>query len=241
MALVYSAASWVVMRKKGMGKAKLGGGVKVGKAFLDGFWALLSPVIILGGIYGGAFTPTEAAIVASVYSLLVGLFIYKELTPKAIYRALVNTGITSASIMFLTATASLFGWVMTTQRIPQIVSAAVMELVHTKVLFLLLVNVLLLVAGMFMESSTIILLTMPLLYPIAQSFGVNPIHFGIIVVTNITIGLFTPPFGANIFVAASTCNLKIEPLMKQTIPFIVFGVTGLLLLTFLPGFSLLLA
>ncbi|MBQ6481143.1 MAG: TRAP transporter large permease [Anaerolineaceae bacterium] len=237
MALTYSVASYLIMRKKGMGKSARKSDIKVGKALLDGFWALLSPVIILGGIYGGVFTPTEAAIVASVYSLIIGMFVYRELTPKAIYKALVNTGITSAAIMFLTASASLFGWVMTTQNIPQLAAAMMMNIVHSKTGFLLLVNVLLLIAGMFMESSTIILLTMPLLYPVSQIFGVNPIHFGIIVVVNITIGLFTPPFGCNLFVAASTCDQKIEPLMKQSIPFIIAGVIGLLILTFVPWFS----
>ncbi|MEI8190524.1 MAG: TRAP transporter large permease subunit, partial [candidate division NC10 bacterium] len=207
------------------------------KSFREAFWGLMTPVIILGGIYGGIFTPTESAIVGSVYSLLVGVFIYKELRWRNFTRAMGNSAVTSASVMIIIATATLFGWIMTSQNIPVMVASAIIELTSNKYMFLLLVNIIYLIAGMFMETSTIILLMVPLLLPVALKLGIDPLHFGIITNINLALGLITPPFGAALFVMGGISQLPIDRIYKRTLPFVVAGILGILIITYVPALS----
>lgn len=207
------------------------------KAFKEAIWGLLMPVIILGGIYSGIFTPTESAIVACVYAVIVGLFVYKELDVKLIIKSLGKSAITAASVMIIIGCATLFGWVLTSQNIPTMVAKWVISLTDSPIVFLLLVNFVYLIAGMFMETSTIILLVVPLLLPVAVQLGVSPLHFGIITVVNLSLGLITPPFGANLFVSSGITMQPISKIYVRTLPFIVAGITGTLITTYVPAIS----
>lgn len=175
--------------------------------------------------------------VASVYALIVGIFVYRELTWKRFIKAMSNAAVTSAVIMFLIGSASFFGWVMTTARIPAMVSNAMMSICNSKIMFLLIVNVLYLICGMLMETSTIVLLVTPLVFPVSQAFGVDPIHFGVITCTNLAMGMYTPPFGANIFLTAGMGKLKVASVFKAAMPLIVAGIVCVLLITYLPVLS----
>lgn len=235
--VLYMVTSYSVIIKKGMAKGTKREKVNLLKAFWEGLPALITPVIILGGIYSGIFTPTESAIAASVYAILIGVFVYKELTFQTAYAALVNSAVTSAIIMFLIGAASFFGWVMTVQNIPQIVSAWLVSVSGSRLTFLIMVNVFYLIAGMLMETSTIILLAVPLVYPVAMQFGIDPIHFGVITCTNLAMGMFTPPFGANIFLSAGMGHLKVDAVFKAALPFIFVAIIGCLIITFVPVLS----
>ena len=217
--LAYCLCSYLVIRKKGYAPKRNAGSVDVVKAVFGAVPALLTPVIILGGIYGGIFTPTESAIVASIYALLVGIFVYREMTWARFVKAMTNAAVTSAVIMFLIGSASFFGWVMTALKIPSMVS------------------VLFLICGMLMETSTIVLLVVPLVFPVAQAFGVHPVHFGVITCTNLAMGMYTPPFGANIFLTAGMGRLKVASVFRAAMPLILTGILCCLLITYLPILS----
>lgn len=235
--LVYCLCSLLIIVKKGYAPRREILSVNKRKVVIEAIPALLTPVIILGGIYGGIFTPTESAVVASVYALIVGIFVYRELTWKRFIKAMSNAAVTSAVIMFLIGSASFFGWVMTTARIPAMVSNAMMSICNSKIMFLLIVNVLYLICGMLMETSTIVLLVTPLVFPVSQAFGVDPIHFGVITCTNLAMGMYTPPFGANIFLTAGMGKLKVASVFKAAMPLIVAGIVCVLLITYLPVLS----
>ena len=170
---------------------------------------------------GGIFTPTESAIVASIYALLVGIFVYREMTWARFVKAMTNAAVTSAVIMFLIGSASFFGWVMTALKIPSMVSGAMMSVCNSKFMFLLIVNVLFLICGMLMETSTIVLLVVPLVFPVAQAFGVHPVHFGVITCTNLAMGMYTPPFGANIFLTAGMGRMKVASVFRADMTMIL--------------------
>ncbi len=212
--------------------------ISVWEGFKDAVWGLLTPVIILGGIYSGAFTPTESAVVASVYALIIGIFVYKELNIKNLYKALGNSAIVASSIMIIIAAATLFGWIMTAQNIPVMVSSAIISITNSKIVFLLLVNAIYLVAGMFMETSTIILLLVPLFLPVSTQFGIDPLHFGILTVLNLSLGLVTPPFGAALFVSSGISKVPITHIYKRVIPFIIAGIISILIITYVPVITL---
>lgn len=235
--LAYCLCSMLVIVKKGYAPKREAIKIDKGKAMIEAIPALLTPVIILGGIYGGIFTPTESAVVASIYAILVGVFIYRELTWKRFIKAMGNASVTSAVIMFLIGSASFFGWVMTSARIPAIVSNAMMSVCNSKLTFLLIVNILYLICGMLMETSTIVLLVVPLVFPVAQAFGVNPVHFGVITCTNLAMGMYTPPFGANIFLTAGMGKLKVASVFRAALPLILVGILCVLLITYIPFLS----
>lgn len=235
--LAYCLCSMLVIVKKGYAPKREAIKIDKGKAMIEAIPALLTPVIILGGIYGGIFTPTESAVVASIYAILVGVFIYRELTWKRFIKAMGNAAVTSAVIMFLIGSASFFGWVMTSARIPAIVSNAMMSVCNSKLTFLLIVNVLYLICGMLMETSTIVLLVVPLVFPVAQAFGVNPVHFGVLTCTNLAMGMYTPPFGANIFLTAGMGKLKVASVFRAALPLILVGILCVLLITYIPFLS----
>ncbi len=212
--------------------------LSVWKSFRSAFWGLLSPVIILGGIYMGIFTPTESAVVASVYSLFIGIFIYRELTWTTFYRAMKRSVITTCGIMMIVAGASMFAWLMTTLNIALYVTELLNSLVSNPLHFLMLVNVMYLLASMFLETSSTILLTTPLLAPVAIKMGIDPIHFGIVTVVNLSLGLITPPFGASLFVSSGMSGVKIDRIYKNTIPFIIAGLISIVAITYFPALSI---
>ena len=207
---------------------------KVGKEFLDAIWALLVPVIILGGIYGGYFTPTEAAVVAVIYGLIVGLFIYRELNLRIIYDKLADSAKTTGSILIIVGTGTILGRVLTLEQVPQDVTNAIMGLTDSKYVFLMIVTILFLIVGCLMETNSAILILGPILYPIAEAFGVDIIQFGVVMVVNLAIGFITPPVGVNLFVACGIGGIRFTDLVKKIIPFLLALLVGLLIITYVP-------
>ncbi|HOG53261.1 MAG TPA: TRAP transporter large permease [Bacillota bacterium] len=184
----------------------------------DAIWAIFMPIIVLGGIYGGVFTPTEAAAVSVFYSLIVGLFVYKEFTIKDLPKTLIKAGISTSVVMFVIAASSSFSWLITSARIADSVTTAMMSISSNPLVIILLINVLLLILGTFLETQAIILLVAPLLIPLAAKVGLSPLALGIIMVVNTSIGMITPPMAVNLFVACGIADLKIEQITKPILP-----------------------
>ncbi|WP_024821165.1 MULTISPECIES: TRAP transporter large permease [Aminobacterium] len=229
--------AWLISRKKGYRgdeKASLG---KIFGTFKEAILALLMPVIILGGIYGGVFTPTEAAVVAVVYGFIVGFFVYKELNIKQLKDIFVTTVIGTAMIMFIIATSSVFSWILTAQQVPQAVASAILSISKSPVIILLLINLLLLFIGTFMETVAAIIILVPVLLPVVTQIGMDPLHFGIVLVVNLAIGMVTPPLGVCLFIGCSIADIKLEDITKAVWPFILIMVVDVLLLTYLPCIS----
>ncbi|WAC45866.1 C4-dicarboxylate TRAP transporter large permease protein DctM [Pseudomonas sp. SL4(2022)] len=201
-------------------------------------WGLLLMVIILGGIYTGMFTPTEAAAVAAVYAGLVALFVYKDMTIRECPKVLLESGKLSIMLMFIIANAMLFAHVLTTEQIPQTITAWVVDMGLQPWQFLLVVNIVLLVAGAFMEPSAIILILAPILFPIAVQLGIDPIHLGIIMVVNMEIGLITPPVGLNLFVTSAVTGMPLTAVVKAAWPWLMILLGFLVVITYVPSISL---
>ncbi|MDG1579789.1 C4-dicarboxylate TRAP transporter large permease protein DctM [Pseudomonas sp. GOM6] len=201
-------------------------------------WGLLLMVIILGGIYSGMFTPTEAAAVAAVYSAFIALFVYKDLRVTEVPKVLLESGKLSIMLMFIIANAMLFAHVLTTEQLPQQITAWVIEAGLTPITFLLVVNIVLLIAGAFMEPSAIILILAPILFPIATQLGIDPIHLGIIMVVNLEIGLVTPPVGLNLFVSSAVTGMPLTATIRAALPWLMILLAFLMLVTYVPFISL---
>ena len=199
--------------------------------------ALMMPVIILGGIYGGIFTPTEAAAVAVIYSAFVGSVIYKDIKLRDYVKVLTDSAAVSAMIMFIICAASAFSWFLTSQSIPQGVASWLTSVTPEPWMFLLAVNLMLLVVGCFMEPNSAILVLAPLFLPVVQKMGIDPIHFGIIMIVNLELGMLTPPLGLNLFVSAGMTGFTLERVVKATIPFMLSMLVFLLVITFVPTIS----
>lgn len=210
------------------------------KEVKDSFWALLSPVIILGGIYGGIFTPTEAAAVSVIYSLVIGCLVYKELDLKQLGTVTKNACETTATILIVIGCAAGFSKVLTLGRIPTTVATFLTTMTDSKILILLLINVLLLIVGCFMETLCAIMILAPILFPVVTALGVDVTHFGIIMVVNLAIGFITPPLGVNLFVASRVGETTLDTVIKGIIPFLVLMIVILLFITYVPAISMLL-
>ncbi|BDA84844.1 C4-dicarboxylate TRAP transporter large permease protein DctM [Aureimonas sp. SA4125] len=208
------------------------------QATRDAFWALLMPVFVLGGIYLGLFSPTEAGGFACVYAIVVAMFIYRTMTLGDVIRAAGNAAMLSGQILIIVAAASVITWILTTQGVPQAIIAWINALQLDALTFLLVVNIALLVMGCFLDPTSAILVFAPLLVPIAVSLGIDPIHFGIVMTVNLAIGMFTPPFGLNIFVAQSVTGLPAHSLYRGVMPFTIVLVLALLIITYVPALSL---
>ena len=209
-------------------------------AFKDAFWGRMMPVIILGGIYGGIFTPTEAAAVSVVYGLFVGIFIYKKIRLKEFYALLLDTTSTTATVMFITAAASLFAYVLTRARLDVAISSALQNATGGNVIvFFIIVNIILLIAGCFLDSTSALYIFTPLFVPVAQALGVNLIHLGVVMIVNLAIGLFTPPVGVNLYVACGVGNVNLKQISKAVVSLIIAALIVLLLVTYIPKISLL--
>ena len=196
------------------------------------------PIIILGGIYGGIFTPTEAAVVAVVYGLIVGLFIYKEIKFSDLAEIFSSSVVVSAVIMFIIAGASVFGYYLTRARIPRELTELMLGVTENWIIALLIINLLLLIVGTFLETSAAIIILTPILVPIVSALGIDLVHFGIIMIFNLAIGFITPPVGLNLFIAANIAGTKFEGVVKAIIPFIIIMILDVLLISFIPGISL---
>ena len=207
------------------------------KAFTGALWGLLIPVIILGGIYGGFFTPTEAAVVAVFYGLFVGFFVYKELNIKKMFDILVASSIQTAVVMFIVSAASVYAYIITTEQIAMQISDAMLGLSENPIIILLLVNVLLLIAGMFIDAISAYYIFIPILLPIMIMFDVDATVFGVFMTVNLAIGLFTPPVGLNLYVATGISKTSLGEISRGVIPFVVSSIIILLLITFIPQIS----
>ena len=211
----------------------------LGKTFADAIGALMMPVIILGGIYGGVFTPTEAAAVACGYGVIVGAFVYRELNFRELWRTTVDAVVAGGMIMFIISAAGAFGYIMTTEQIPSKVAEFLISISDSKVVFLLVINLLLLVVGCFLETTAAILILSPILYPVLGMYDIDPVHFGIVMIVNLAIGMCTPPLGVNLFVAAGILQEKVETVINKHLwVYIALGLGVLLLLSFVPAISL---
>lgn len=229
---------WVYCKFKGWGKNDGDGRLGVVKATWQAGWALLMPVIILGGIYGGVFTPTEASAVAVFYALLVGMVIYREIKPHDLFVILRKSVISSAVIMFIIANAGLFAFLLTRAGVPEAIGLWLEEVLKSPALFLLGVNAALFLIGMFIETSAAILVLAPILVPVAMHFGIDPVHFGLIMVVNLAMGMITPPFGVNLFAACTVARLSLDKIIRDLIPFVLVVMACLMVITYVPALSL---
>ena len=228
----------IYCRFKGWGKNDGDGRLSVGRATLQAGWALLMPVIILGGIYGGVFTPTEASVVAVFYALIVGLVIHRELEFKHLVAVFKKSVLSSAVIMFIIANAGLFAFLITRAGIPEAIGIWLKEVLDSPAYFLLGVNAALFVIGMFIETSAAIIVLAPILVPVAVFFGIDPVHFGMIMVVNLAMGMITPPFGVNLFAACTVAKISLDRIVGHLLPFVLVIMGCLALITYIPAISL---
>lgn len=201
-------------------------------------FALLMPVIVLGGIYGGVFTPTEASVIAVGYSLAVSMLVYRELDARGLWRVIKRSAIASAVVMFIVSMAGVFSFVLTRAGVPAAIGAWLVETFTSPIAFLLAVNVFLFLMGMFVETSASIVVLAPILAPVATQFGIDPTHFGIIMIFNLAMGMITPPLGVNLFAACAVANIGIEKMIPYLIPLVCLIIVCLGLVTFIPAISL---
>jgi tripartite ATP-independent transporter DctM subunit len=233
MLFVYLWCKW-----KGWGKNDGEGRLSVPTATWQAGWALLMPVIILGGIYGGIFTPTEAAAVAVAYALIVGMVIYREIGIGDLYGIFKKSVISSSVIMFIIANAGLFAYLITRAGVPDAIGLFLKDVLQDPFMFLLGVNAALFLIGMFIETSAAIIVLAPILAPVALFFGVDPVHFGIIMVVNLALGMITPPFGVNLFAACTVAKLSLDRIITQLVPFVLVVLACLMVITYAPAISL---
>ncbi|SIR33446.1 C4-dicarboxylate transporter, DctM subunit [Rhizobium sp. RU20A] len=240
MAVMMGGFVMIAARREGVASGPRFDGKLALKATREAVWALLMPVFVLGGIYYGLFSPTEAGGFACVYAIVVALFVYRTMTLADIVRAAGNSAMLSGQILIIVAAAGVITWMITTQGIPQAIIGWINTLQLSAVTFLLAVNIVLLVIGCFLDPTSAILVFAPLLVPIAVSLGIDPIHFGIVMTVNLAIGMFTPPFGLNIFVAQSVTGLPAHVLYRGVAPFVAVLLLALLIITYVPALSLML-
>jgi C4-dicarboxylate transporter DctM subunit len=227
--------SWYISKKNGyMGEGRFSLR-RTAKSFIDCFWALMMPIIILGGIYSGVFTPTESAAVAAVYGAFVGLFIYRELTLKDIPRVLLSAAVSTTMIMFVVGGANIFGWILTNAQVPHRLALMFTELTDSPIVFLMLINVLLLVLGTLVNASAAVVILTPILLPVIIQLGIDPLFFGVLMVVNLAIGCITPPVGLDLFVVSSITGISIDEVTKKVLPYIAVLLVDLLILTYFPG------
>ncbi|WP_404322772.1 TRAP transporter large permease [Cytobacillus firmus] len=230
--------AYVISRKRDYGKEEKSSIKEVASAFKSAILAILMPVIILGGIYGGVFTPTEGSVVAVVYGLFVGLLIYKEIKWKDLPEIFISSVITSSVILFIISCASIFGFLLTREQIPAQISEGMLGITSNAIMILIIINVILLIVGTFLETSAAIVIMAPILVPIASAAGMDLVHFGVIMVVNLAIGMITPPVGINLFVASNIAKIRLEHIVRAIMPFIIVLIIDVLILSFMPSISL---
>jgi len=233
MLFVYLYCRW-----KGWGKRDGDDRLPILVATRKAAWALLMPVIILGGIYGGVVTPTEASVVAVFYALIVGLFVYREFTLRDVWAALKKSVISAAVIMFIIANAGFFAYLITRAGVPEQIGQFLKATLQSPELFLLGVNVALFLIGMFIETSASIIVLAPILAPVAVHFGIDPVHFGLIMVVNLALGMVTPPFGVNLFAACTVARISVDQIVARLLPFVGVVLACLAIITYFPPLSL---
>ena len=238
MGVMLLTVTWLVARKRKMPHEPWQGFGHLFKSFIRAFWGLLLIVIVVGGIYGGVFTPTEAAAVAAVYSAVIALFVHKDMGFKDVPKVMLDASKMTAVIMFIIACAMIFAHVLTEEQVPQHLAKAVLAHEPGANGFLMLVNIILWFAGDFMEPSSILLIMSPLFHPIATHLGIDPIHLGVVMTTNMEVGMITPPVGLNLYVAAGLTGMSLGQVTRAALPWMFVMIAALLLITYIPWLSL---
>ncbi len=236
--LLLMLVSGIISKKRNYGAGAKAGLIQILKAFKGAILSLLLIVIVLGGILGGIFTATEAAAIAVVYAFILAVFVYREVKIKEIPEILLQCGITTAVVMLLIATSSAMSWIMATQNIPQNVSAALLSISDNKIVILLIINVLLLFVGTFMDMTPAVLIFTPIFLPVVKQLGIHPVHFGLIMIANLCIGLCTPPVGTCLFVGCGVGKTTIVNVTRPLLPFFAAMVVALMIVTYIPQISL---
>lgn len=226
--------SYFLAKKAGYEKEAFLGFKEIIRTFFGAFWALLMPLIILGGILSGVFTPTEAAVVAAVYGAIVGFAVYRELKLKDLPRILAKAAISTSTVMLLIATANIFGWILTAERVPQNVATYLVGLTSSPIVLYSLILVCLLVVGTFMETSASLIILTPVFLPVILQFGIDPVHFGVVMVTALAIGMLTPPLGICLFISCNIAGIQLSEIIRYILPFLLVMIGVLLLMTFIP-------
>jgi C4-dicarboxylate transporter DctM subunit len=229
---------WAWCKFKGWGKNDGDGRESFLRATWKAGWALLMPVIILGGIYGGIFTPTEASAVAVLYALIVGMVIHREIGVRDLYAIFRKSVLSSAVIMFIIANAGLFAFLITRAGVPDAIGRWLQAVLQSPAIFLLGINAALFLIGMFIETSAAIIVLAPILAPVAMHFGIDPVHFGLIMVVNLALGMITPPFGVNLFAACTVARISLDRIVTQLLPFVLVVLACLMVITYVPWLSL---
>lgn len=207
-------------------------------AFKDAIWGLLTPVIILGGIYAGIFIPTEAAGVAVVYGLLVGMFVYKEIKVSDLKKIFVDSAVASATVMMIVAAAAVYAWILTTSQVAVELSSALLSISDNKYVIMLLINIVFLIAGCFLDANSAFYILLPIMIPVLKALNVDLIHAGVFLTVNMAIGQITPPVGVNLYVACNVGEVSVSDICKKITPFLISGIIALLLITYIPQLSL---
>lgn len=229
---------WYFARKRNYPKGQWPSYRQAWKSFIDAGLVLIMPLIILGGILTGVFTPTESACIAVFYALFVGFFIYRDLKIRDLPHILIQTGATSSLVMLVIGMASIFSWMLASEEVPQMVTEAMLSLTSNKIMILLLVNLVLLIVGTFMETTASLIILTPVLLPLMTKIGVDPLHFGVIIVLNLVIGLTTPPVGVCLFIACSIARTRLETLSREILPFLGASIVVLIICTYWSGLML---
>ncbi len=238
LALLLLFVTWAVAKKRNYPRLKKASFKELLLAFRESVWGLLLIVVVIGGIYTGIFTPTEAAAMSAAYAFFVSVFVYKDLTLKQVPKVLLDSANLSAMILYIITNAVLFSFLLTSEQIPQSLAAWINEMGLSPWMFLVVVNILLLIAGNFMEPSSILLITAPILFPVAMKLGIDPIHLGVLMTVNMEIGMITPPVGLNLYVASGISGMGLTDTTKAAAPWILVMVAFLLLITYVPIISL---
>jgi C4-dicarboxylate transporter DctM subunit len=238
LAFLLGLTTWVLARKRNYPRMQRASFAERWRAFQRSVWGLLLIVVVIGGIYSGMFTPTEAAAVSAVYAFSIAVFVYKDLTIRQVPKVLLDSASMSAMLLYIITNAVLFSFLMTSEGIPQAMASSIMDMGLGMVGFLLVVNLLLLLAGNVMEPSSIVLIMAPILFPVAIALGVDPVHFGIIMVVNMEIGMCHPPVGLNLYVASGITKMGITELTIAVLPWLMTMIGFLLLITYVPQISL---
>ncbi len=238
LAITLMTVTWLVAKKRNYPRQPRASAAEIFRTFRESFWGLFLIVVVIGGIYSGLFTPTEAAAMSAVYAFFVSVFIYKDLGFKDMPKVLLSAASMSSMLLYIITNAVLFSFLLTSEQVPQNLTAWMVGLGLSSVTFLIFVNVLLLAAGNFMEPSSILLITAPLLFPVAMELGIDPIHLGVLMTVNMEIGMITPPVGLNLYVASGISRLGLTETTKACLPWILVMLVYLMLITYVPQISL---
>jgi C4-dicarboxylate transporter DctM subunit len=238
LATLLGITTWWIARKNNYPRQPRASWGERWKAFRDSVWGLLLVVVVIGGIYTGIFTPTEAAAMSAVYAFFIAVFVYKDMGLKDVPRVLLGSANTSAMLLYIITNAVLFSFLMTNENIPQNMAQWILDQGLGPIAFLLVVNVLLLMAGNIMEPSSIVLIMAPILFPVAMKLGIDPVHFGILIVVNMEVGMCHPPVGLNLYVATGITRMGITELTVAVLPWLLTMLGFLVLVTYVPQISL---